>query len=289
MKGIILAGGSGSRLYPMTLSTSKQLLPVYDKPMVYYPLSVLMLANIREILLVTTPEHLSAYQTLLGNGKHLGIQLDYAVQEHPTGLADVLSIGEHFVGNDPVCLILGDNLFWGQGFSGQLEQVSRRIERKGGAAIFTCQVNNPQQFGVVKLDANNTIEALIEKPVNPPSNLAITGLYFYDNQAIKLARSIQPSARGEKEITTLNQLYLEQQQLHIEQLGRGFAWIDMGTPQRLFEASQFVESIQRQRGYYIACLEEIALLKGWTNAKLLGQQIKNHQNTAYGSYLHHLI
>lgn len=289
MKGVILAGGSGSRLYPMTMSTSKQLLPVYDKPMVYYPLSVLMLANIREILLVTTSEHLFAYRALLGNGKHLGLQLNYAVQAQPTGLADVLRIGEAFIGCDPICLILGDNLFWGQGFSGQLESVTQQITSKGGAAIFTCQVNNPQQFGVVKFDENNAVEALVEKPVNPPSNLAITGLYFYDNQAIQLAGSIQPSARGEKEITALNQLYLKQEQLHIEQLGRGFVWMDMGTPESLFEASQFVESIQRQRGYSIACLEEIALRKAWIQPKDLEKRIQGHQNTSYGKYLSNLI
>lgn len=289
MKGIILAGGTGSRLYPSTLCTSKQLLPIYDKPMVYYPLSVLMLANIREILLITNPEHLQAYQNLLGTGESFGLRLHYATQERPTGLADAFVIGKSFIGNDNVCLILGDNLFWGQGFSTQLERAVQRIQTQGGATLFACRVKDPRRFGIVEFGPNHEVINLIEKPQHPPSDFAVTGLYFYDNQVVKLAQSITPSARGEKEITTLNQRYLALEQIHIERLGRGFAWMDMGTPESLFEASQFVESIQRRRGYHVACLEEIALLKKWRQPKDIAKFSERYQGTAYGAYLQGLL
>ncbi len=289
MKGILLAGGTGSRLYPTTLSTSKQLLPIYDKPMVYYPLSVLMLANIRDILIITNPEHLQAYQNLLGTGEQLGLRLAYATQEHPTGLADAFVIGDSFIGQDNVCLILGDNLFWGQGFSTQLERAVEHIQTQGGATLFACRVKDPQRFGIVEFGPNHEVINLIEKPQHPPSDFAVTGLYFYDNQVVKMARSIQPSERGEKEITTLNQRYLDQQQLQIERLGRGFAWMDMGTPESLFEASQFVESIQRRRGYHVACLEEIALLKQWRLPKDIAKSSERYRGTAYGAYLQDLL
>lgn len=289
MKGILLAGGAGTRLHPLTMCTSKHLLPIYDKPMVYYPLSVLMLANIRDILLITTPEHLRAYQTLLGSGERFGLKLSYTTQTHPTGLSDALVLGRDFIDNSSVCLILGDNLFWGQGFSGQLQQAVQRIENQGGATLFACRVKDPRRFGVVEFGPHQEVLQLLEKPQNPPSDFAVTGLYFYDQQAVTLAQSIQPSARGEKEITALNQLYLAQQQLHIERLGRGFAWMDMGTPESLFEASQFVESIQQRRGYHVACLEEIALLKQWIQPESLQKQIHTYAGTAYGAYLNSLL
>ena len=284
-----MAGGKGSRLYPLTQSVSKHLLPIYDKPMVYYPLSVLMLAGIRDILVITTPEHQKDYQQLLGNGEQWGVQFNYLAQSQPRGIADAFILGRNFIGQDSICLILGDNLFWGQGFSEQLERAVQRIETQGGANLFACKVNNPHHFGVVEFNGDQQAIHLVEKPQQPRSDFAITGLYFYDQQAVKWAQSIRTSARGEKEITALNQYYLKAQTLHVEKLGRGFAWMDMGTPESLFEASQFVESVQGRRGYKIACLEEIAWIKRWINASQLQNHISRYPNPKDQDYLKALL
>ena len=286
MKGILLAGGSGSRLWPTTSVTSKHLLPVYDKPLIYYSLSVLLLADIRDILIITTPKDLQAYKVLLGNGENFGINIDYVIQEKPNGLAEAFLLGDEFIGNDDVCLILGDNLFWGQGLSDQLINAKSNLD---GATIFGYRVLDPKRFGVIELDQSNNVKSLEEKPLNPKSNIASTGLYFYDNQVIKFAKSVKPSARGELEITSVNNQYLEQNSLKVEMLGRGFAWLDTGTSSSLLEASSFVETIERQQGYKIACLEEIALNKGWIDKKILLNTAEKYLNSSYGKYLMDLV
>ena len=285
MKGIVLAGGSGTRLYPITKGVSKQLLPIYDKPMIYYPLSVLMLAGIKDILIITTPEEQSSFIRTLGDGKELGINLSYAIQPSPDGLVQAFIIGEEFIANDNVCLVLGDNIFWGQGFRLLL---NRAVERKNGATVFGYQVNDPKRFGVVEFDKNKKVLSIEEKPKNPKSNFAITGLYFYDNKVIKMAKSVKPSDRGELEITTLNQMYLEQGELNVETLGRGFAWLDTGTIESLLEATMFVETIEKRQGYKIACLEEIALTKKWINKKTILKNCYFYGNCDYTNYLKNL-
>ena len=282
MKGIILAGGSGTRLYPITKSVSKQLLPVYDKPMIYYPMSVLMLADIKDILIITTANDEASFKRLLGDGSDLGVNISYAVQARPAGLAEAFIIGEEFISNDSVCLVLGDNIFWGHGFSPLLKRAASRHE---GATIFGYQVKDPNRFGVVEFDEDNKVISIEEKPENPKSNFAVTGLYFYDNSVVEMAKLIKPSERGELEITSLNQMYLERGKLSIELLGRGFAWLDTGTHESLLEASMFVETIEKRQGYKIACLEEIA----WRNNWLTDQQVlitaKSLSKNSYGKYL----
>lgn len=278
MKGIILAGGSGTRLYPITIGVSKQLLPIFDKPMIYYPLSILMLAGIREVLIIVNPDDKSQFENLLGDGSQFGISIEYAVQKRPEGIAQALIIGEEFVGQNSVCLILGDNLFWGQGFSVLLQSAAERVT---GATVFGYRVQDPRRFGVVEFDAERKAVSLEEKPLKPRSDFAVTGLYFYDNEVFEMVKRVRPSARGELEITTLNQMYLEKNELHVELLGRGFAWLDTGTPQSLLAASNFVETLERRQGFKIACLEEIAYQKGWVNAIPKSAFFKND----YGRYL----
>jgi glucose-1-phosphate thymidylyltransferase len=286
MKGIVLAGGSGSRLHPITKGLSKQLLPVYDKPMIYYPLSILMLAGIQEILIISTPEYLPHYQKLLGDGSNFGINLEYAKQPSPDGLAQAFIIGEAFIGSDSVCLILGDNIFWGHGFTPSLKQASLK---SSGATVFGYQVNDPERFGIVEFDESNKVVSIEEKPQEPKSNFAVTGLYFYDNDVIEIAKTIKPSNRGELEITSINQVYLEQGKLDVELLGRGFAWLDTGTFDSLLEASIFVATIEKRQGYKIACLEEIALNNAWMTKEQILQSANNHSKNSYGQYLKSLI
>lgn len=286
MKGIILAGGTGSRLYPITMSVSKQLLPVYDKPMIYYPLSVLMLAGIREIMIITTPRDRDSFVHLLGDGSQFGIELTYAVQSSPDGLAQAFVIGADFIGNDRVSLILGDNIFWGHSFSPLL---MRAVENKDRATIFGYQVINPQEFGVVKFDNDQKALSIEEKPENPESNYAVTGLYFYDNDVIDIARNIKPSSRGELEITSVNQEYLRLGKLDVELLGRGFAWLDTGTKDNLHEAAVFIETIEKRQGFKIACLEEISWRNGWISTELLISYADKYKQSEYGKYLHKLI
>jgi glucose-1-phosphate thymidylyltransferase len=286
MKGIILAGGSGTRLYPITKGVSKQLLPIYDKPMIYYPLSVLMLAGIRDILVITTPHDQAAFKRLLGNGDDFGINLSYEVQPNPDGLAQAFIIGEHFIGNGPVCLVLGDNIFHGQGFRPMLLETAAQTE---GATVFAYQVKDPQRFGVVEFDSNNKVLSIEEKPKAPKSNFAATGLYFYDNQVVEIAKQVKPSARGELEITSINQAYLEQGKLSCRQLGRGFAWLDTGTHESLLAAAQFVETIETRQGYKIACLEEIALNQGWLTKEHLQALLAQSITGGYGDYLRSLL
>lgn len=286
MKGIILAGGSGTRLYPITKGVSKQLLPVYDKPMIYYPLSVLMLAGIQDILIITTPEDQAGFIRMLGDGKEFGINLQYEVQPRPDGLAQAFIIGEKFIGNDSVCLVLGDNIFWGQGFSPILK---RAASRKAGATVFGYQVKDPERFGVVSFDEKQKAISIEEKPEEPKSNFAVTGLYFYDNDVIEIAKNVKPSHRGELEITTINQMYMERGDLNVELLGRGFAWLDTGTHESLLEAAMFVETIEKRQGYKIACLEEIAWRNGWLSSTEVAQAAQALSKNSYGQYLADLI
>ncbi len=286
MKGIILAGGSGSRLYPITKGVSKQLLPVFDKPMIYYPLSVLMLAGIRDILIITTPEDQSAFQRLLGTGEDFGVRLNYAAQPKPDGLAQAFIIGEEFIGQDPVCLALGDNIFYGQGFRPMLLEAATQ---GSGATIFGYQVKDPERFGVVQFDAAFKAVSIEEKPAAPKSNYAVTGLYFYDNDVVGIAKQIRPSPRGELEITSVNQAYLERGDLRVQVLGRGFAWLDTGTHESLLAASHFVETIETRQGFKIACLEEIALNNGWVSITSISRTADTLSKNSYGAYLKSLV
>jgi glucose-1-phosphate thymidylyltransferase len=286
MKGIILAGGKGSRLYPITKATSKQLIPVYDKPMIYYPLSVLMLAKIREILIITTPEHRDQFESLLKDGSDWGIEIKYATQPSPDGLAQAFTIGESFIGTDNVCLILGDNIFYGQGFPVILENVVKNLK---GATVFGYRVNDPQRFGIVEIDKDNKAVSIEEKPKNPKSDFAVTGLYFYDNRVIEMAKKVKPSSRGELEITSINENYLNMDELNVEILGRGFAWLDMGTHGAILEASQYVEIIEKRQGYKIACLEEIAWRNKWIDDNQLLKKIGEYKENGYGKYLTKLL
>ena len=286
MKGIILAGGSGTRLYPLTKAISKQIMPIYDKPMIYYPLSVLMLANIREILLISTPRDLPVFEELLGDGSQLGIKLKYKVQKYPNGLAEAFILGEEFIRDDNVCLILGDNVFYGAGFSGLLEESAKLKE---GAVVFGYPVKDPRAYGVVEFDKNGKAISLEEKPENPKSNYAIPGLYFYDNTVVKKSKSIKPSERGELEITTINEEYLKEGKLNVKQLGRGITWLDTGTHESLLQAANYVETIQNRQGYYIACIEEIAYRKKWINEIQLRQIADTMLKTDYGKYLIDLL
>lgn len=286
MKGIILAGGSGTRLYPITCGVSKQLLPVYDKPMIYYPLSVLMLAGIRQILIITTDQDYHAYQRLLGDGSAFGIDLHYAQQPSPDGLAQAFIIGAEFIARQPCCLVLGDNIFFGERFSPRLREVARR---QHGATIFGYQVMDPQRFGVVEFDDNFRVQSLEEKPLQPKSSWAVTGLYFYDTRVVEFARNVTPSPRGELEITAINQQYLQQGQLQVELLGRGFAWLDTGTHDSLIEASNFVQTVEKRQGFKIACLEEIAWRNGWLDDQQVKQAAIRLGKTAYGHYLEELL
>lgn len=288
MKGIILAGGSGTRLYPITLGTSKQLLPVYDKPMIYYPLSVLMLAGIRDVLIITTPEDEASFKRSLGSGEQFGINLSYAQQPSPDGLAQAFIIGEDFIGDSSVCLVLGDNIFYGQGFTPKLRDAVKRTEEERGATVFGYQVKDPERFGVVAFDGNHKAISIEEKPTKPQSHFAVTGLYFYDNRVIDIAKAVAPSHRGELEITDVNRAYLEAGELNVELLGRGFAWLDTGTHESLLEAAQFVETIEKRQGYKIACLEEIAFNQGWLSQHQLLSQANELKKNSYGAYLQEL-
>ena len=285
MKGIILAGGAGTRLYPITKSVSKQLLPIYDKPMIYYPLSVLMLSGIKEILIISTPEHIDLYKELLGNGNEIGLDFTYKVQDEPRGLADAFLVGEEFIDDDDVALILGDNIFYGQNFTQILKSAVNRVEKEEGATVFGYYVNNPKQFGVVEFDDNKNVVSLEEKPDNPKSKYAVPGLYFYDNDVVDIAKNIEPSDRGELEITAVNNEYLKRNDLKVELFGRGMAWLDTGTHQGLLEANNFVEAIQSRQGLYIACIEEIAYRLGYIDDEQLLKLAEPLLKTDYGQYL----
>ncbi|GAE26269.1 glucose-1-phosphate thymidylyltransferase [Halalkalibacter wakoensis JCM 9140] len=286
MKGIVLAGGSGSRLYPLTRVVSKQLLPVYDKPMIYYPLSVLMLAGIREIMIISTPNDLPRFEQLLGTGEELGVSFTYAAQSEPRGIAEAFLIAEEFIGTDSVSLILGDNIFYGYGFSGLLKNVA---SRKSGATVFGYQVKDPERYGVIAFDQNNKVTSIVEKPNEPQSNYAVTGLYFYDHHVVDIAKQLIPSERGELEITDINQVYLEERKLQVELLGRGFAWLDTGTHESLLEASLFIETVEKRQGLKIACLEEVAYRLGYINDIQLQRLASQLKNNEFGKYLFNLM
>ena len=284
MKGIILAGGKGTRLYPSTIAVSKQLLPIYDKPLIYYPLSVLLLASIREVLIISTPEDTPNYEKLLGDGSRIGIHIEYKIQHKPRGLADAFILGADFIGKDSVCLVLGDNVFYGQGFSSYIKNAMSQIEN-GGATIFGYPVANPREFGVVEFDANNKVISIEEKPAEPKSNYAVPGLYFYDNDVVNIAKNVKPSARGEIEITSINNHYLKNGKLNVTLMGRGMAWLDTGSPKGMLKAAEFVQTVQDMQGFYISCIEEIAWRRGFITTeqlRVLGEKLKM---TAYGQYL----
>lgn len=286
MKGIVLAGGSGTRLYPITKAISKQINPIYDKPMIYYPLSILMLAGIKEILIISTPRDLSLFQELLGSGEDFGVRLEYAIQEKPNGLAEAFIIGEEFIGNDSCALALGDNIFYGHGLTGILKEAEARKE---GATIFGYYVPNPKDFGVVEFDKNGKVISLEEKPQNPKSNYAVPGLYFYDNTVVEKAKRVKPSKRGELEITSINEMYLQEEKLHVVNFGRGMAWLDTGTHDALLEAANFVKTIQSRQGVMVACLEEIAYRNGWINKEKVLELTKTLMKSNYGKYLINII
>ena len=285
MKGIILAGGAGTRLYPSTIACSKQILTVYDKPMIYYPLSTLMLAKIREVLIISTPRDVKVFEELLGDGSQLGMEITYTVQEAPRGLAEAFILGEKFIGNDHVCLVLGDNIFYGYGFS---ERLQRAASHQDGATIFGYHVSNPKDFGVVDFDSDGNVLSIEEKPQNPKSNYAVPGLYFYDNNVVEIAKNVKPSARGELEITSVNNAYLEQGKLKVELFGRGMAWLDTGTHRAMLDAANFIEAVQTHQGLYVACLEEIADRNGFIDKAQLLKQADRFQKTEYGQYLYQI-
>ena len=287
MKGIILAGGSGTRLYPITKAVSKQILPLYDKPMIYYPLSVLMLSGIREVLIISTPRDTALFRELFGTGEQLGMRFDYAVQESPRGLADAFIVGKHFIGDDSVALVLGDNIFYGQSFTRTLSNASSKVKSEGGAVIFGYYVKEPSAYGVVEFNKDGKVLGIEEKPSAPKSNYAVPGLYFYDNSVVEIAGSIKPSARGEIEITTVNNTYLERGKLSVELLGRGMAWLDTGTYDGLLEASNFIATIQKRQGLYVSCIEEIALANGWITREEVLKTAESYR-TSYGEYLRYI-
>lgn len=289
MKGIVLAGGSGTRLYPVTKAISKQLLPIYDKPMVYYPISVLMLAGIRDILIISTPEDISKFENLLSDGAQFGVNFSYKIQPSPDGLAQAFILGEEFIGNDSAALVLGDNVFYGQSFSKTLQNAVNRVETSGGATVFGYRVRDPQRFGVVEFDENGKALSIEEKPKNPKSNYAVTGLYFYDNKVVEYAKNLKPSSRGELEITDLNNIYLKNNKLHVELLGRGFAWLDTGTHESLLQAGQYVQTVENNQGIKIACLEEIAYNMGFLKKEDIEKISSQYKNNEYYGYIKSLI